>query len=690
MTMNNNDDEQQQQQQQQRQQQQLDMISVNPFVNHCHMNGWLRLYTYTIGIFLFIIRLPPFIGFIIIAVIIAKLTLLIIAIGQWFGMQTECIRKIGRNISIFLLRTALFFAGFYWIRMVDQRPLDRRDHLAPIICAAPHSSFFDILLILKLKNPTFVSRKENLRTPLIGNILRLYNGIYVDRHNKDSRTATIQAIMDRTINHGEHVLIFPEGTTANRKALLQFKLGAFLPRLPIQPVLIRYENCCGLQDPITWTWEGPGSVRIFFNTMSCLSIDCEITIMEEYRPNDDERQDPKKFSQNVAKKISFELGILQSYYSYDDVPLMPLAKQFRLFRSPICILMLKLADKIRSSTIIIVNNNNDKSNNIQQPVMNQSSNGFIINTNNSVFDGQNNQTTTTTTTTSDDSEFRTSGYSSSESLIESYKPINMDQPLSPMNDCTESSSDHLQNLTLFSKTLNDSTTTIEFQHLPISNVRRRIFRFNTTSALIAIDDNNRLLYEIFCRLIEHCITVMEMNFQYRIIESSNDLLNLWKLSEFIRNDATIQSLKGIFIDFIKMLEMTVALPITTMHVLIILHLCDIREYDLWERIRVAIRLFDRMHPSPSQSDKMITNEPYLTMNEFQTLLWYSIGLNEFNDYYFLQNHFDYRYIRENLCRLFWRAVNENAPQLIQKQKPPSPPPPPSPSHQTMKEKEARE
>ena len=177
---------------------------------------------------------------------------------------------------------------------------------------------------------------------------------------------------------------------------------------------------------------------------------------------------------------------------------------------------------------------------------------------------------------------------------------------------------------------------------------------------------------------------MEMNFQYRIIESSNDLLNLWKLSEFIRNDATIQSLKGIFIDFIKMLEMTVALPITTMHVLIILHLCDIREYDLWERIRVAIRLFDRMHPSPSQSDKMITNEPYLTMNEFQTLLWYSIGLNEFNDYYFLQNHFDYRYIRENLCRLFWRAVNENAPQLIQKQKPPSPP------HQTMKEKEARE
>ncbi|OTF79039.1 hypothetical protein BLA29_004019 [Euroglyphus maynei] len=399
---------------------------------------------------------------------------------------------------MFSLRISLFFAGFHWIRIVDQRRNDC-SILAPIICAAPHSTFFDILLILKLRNPTFVSRRENIHTPLIGNILRLHNGIYVDRHDKDSRMATIKAIMERTIEHGEHVLIFPEGTTGNRKQLLQFKLGAFLPRLPIQPVLIRYSNCFGfVQDPITWTWEGPGLFRIFFQTMSCIYIDCEITIMDEYRPDHNERQDPKKFAENVAKKMSIELGIPQSYYSYDDVPLMSVARQFRLFRSPICITMM-----------------------------------------------------------------------------------------------------------------------------------------------------------------------MENNFQYKIIESSNDIPIIWKLSEFINNDDFIvQILKNIFNDLMKMLQITLSTPITTIHLLIILHLCDLREFDLWERIRTAIRLFDRIDPKKIATNNPYDEQPNLTMNEFQTLLWYSIGLNEFNQKYFLQKQFDYRYLRENLCRLFTRAIHENAPQLL--------------------------
>ncbi|CAM6016045.1 unnamed protein product [Sphagnum balticum] len=36
------------------------------------------------------------------------------------------------------------------------------------------------------------------------------------------------------------VLLFPEATTTNGRALIHFKLGAFTPRLPIQPVVIRY------------------------------------------------------------------------------------------------------------------------------------------------------------------------------------------------------------------------------------------------------------------------------------------------------------------------------------------------------------------------------------------------------------------------------------------------------------------
>jgi lysophosphatidylcholine acyltransferase/lyso-PAF acetyltransferase len=36
------------------------------------------------------------------------------------------------------------------------------------------------------------------------------------------------------------VLLFPEATTTNGRTLIHFKLGAFAPGLPIQPVVIRY------------------------------------------------------------------------------------------------------------------------------------------------------------------------------------------------------------------------------------------------------------------------------------------------------------------------------------------------------------------------------------------------------------------------------------------------------------------
>lgn len=36
------------------------------------------------------------------------------------------------------------------------------------------------------------------------------------------------------------VLLFPEGTTTNGRNLISFKLGAFAPGFPIQPVVIRY------------------------------------------------------------------------------------------------------------------------------------------------------------------------------------------------------------------------------------------------------------------------------------------------------------------------------------------------------------------------------------------------------------------------------------------------------------------
>lgn len=43
-------------------------------------------------------------------------------------------------------------------------------------------------------------------------------------------------------NRFPRVLLFPEGTTTNGRALISFQLGAFIPGYAIQPVVVRYPH----------------------------------------------------------------------------------------------------------------------------------------------------------------------------------------------------------------------------------------------------------------------------------------------------------------------------------------------------------------------------------------------------------------------------------------------------------------
>jgi hypothetical protein len=68
-----------------------------------------------------------------------------------------------------------------------------------------------------------------------------------------------------------------------------------------------------------------GIVSIVFYTLGQLSTDCEIIKLPAYTPSDEERADTRLFADNVAKAMCDELGVLQSFYSYDDVMFMGFA-----------------------------------------------------------------------------------------------------------------------------------------------------------------------------------------------------------------------------------------------------------------------------------------------------------------------------------------------------------------------------
>ncbi|NWS74162.1 PCAT2 acyltransferase, partial [Crotophaga sulcirostris] len=74
---------------------------------------------------------------------------------------------------------------------------------APILVAAPHSSFFDAIISALTGMPSIVSRAENLSTPVFGTILSSLQPVSVSRQDPDSRKNTVTEITKRALSKGQ-------------------------------------------------------------------------------------------------------------------------------------------------------------------------------------------------------------------------------------------------------------------------------------------------------------------------------------------------------------------------------------------------------------------------------------------------------------------------------------------------------
>ena len=106
-----------------------------------------------------------------------------------------------------------------------------------------HTSFNDILLAMAIYGCGFISKDGVKNTPIIGNIAKGLQSIFVDRNDITSKEKTLEQIMNRQkeFMEGKPVMpfmIFPEGTTSSGRHLLAFKRGAFMSLLPIKPNII--------------------------------------------------------------------------------------------------------------------------------------------------------------------------------------------------------------------------------------------------------------------------------------------------------------------------------------------------------------------------------------------------------------------------------------------------------------------
>uniref|UniRef100_A0A8C8FL14 EF-hand domain-containing protein n=1 Tax=Oncorhynchus tshawytscha TaxID=74940 RepID=A0A8C8FL14_ONCTS len=223
-------------------------------------------------------------------------------------------RFMCRHVMAFLGRSYYFFMGFRVV--VKGQQVSSTE--APILAVAPHSTFFDgivciVAVYLSFLHPGFV---------------RCLQPVLVSRQDPDSRKNTIMEIDSRAKSGGSwpQILVFPEGTCTNRSCLITFKQGAFIPGVPVQPVVMRYPNRL---DTVTWTWQGFSSTLLLL-TLSQLYTNVEIEFLPPVTPTEEEKKRPVLFARTVRNVMAQALGVPVTDHTYEDCRLMSSAGELTL------------------------------------------------------------------------------------------------------------------------------------------------------------------------------------------------------------------------------------------------------------------------------------------------------------------------------------------------------------------------
>lgn len=123
---------------------------------------------------------------------------------------------------------------------------------APILYVANHVSYIDILALGSLLTGSFVSKAEVRKWPMFGWLSTLQNTVFINRRSREIKIQLKE--LSQRVQSAQNLIIFPEGTSTNGKAVKPFKSSLFAicelhPELSIQSIALKYLDKDGL--PLT-------------------------------------------------------------------------------------------------------------------------------------------------------------------------------------------------------------------------------------------------------------------------------------------------------------------------------------------------------------------------------------------------------------------------------------------------------
>ena len=125
-------------------------------------------------------------------------------------------------------------------------------HAGPVMLAANHVSWLDILAINAVQPARFVAKADVRRWPLLGWLIARGGSLFIERERKRDALRVVHQVA-AALRAGDVVALFPEGTTSGGERLLPFHANLLQAALavgaPIQPVALRYSDARAAVSP---------------------------------------------------------------------------------------------------------------------------------------------------------------------------------------------------------------------------------------------------------------------------------------------------------------------------------------------------------------------------------------------------------------------------------------------------------
>ena len=179
-----------------------------------------------------------------------------------------------------------------------------------VLFAANHVSWLDICVLLAACPTRFVAKAEIRNWPVIGLLSRNVGTLFIKR-TKRSDTMRINQHISDVLTAGDHVTIFPEGTTSDGTMLRHFHASllqsAATVGVQLYPVAIRYRNMEGKICKEA-AYIDPSLLLSLRQILSQTRIDVDVMFLEPIASSGRNRRELARFSeQAIANALSLSV-----------------------------------------------------------------------------------------------------------------------------------------------------------------------------------------------------------------------------------------------------------------------------------------------------------------------------------------------------------------------------------------------